>query len=190
MMFQGQATESEIVCISFPRHFSSNLFPNASSQGQGKPPLTGKEGRRQPYLRHLAVASWPKVGFRDALLVFWDPASGWTWWSQCKAASRARKPRPRRQASRYLGRCGPVWGGRAAGRVQPEVLLGRTSGSATGMGGAGGAGVNASPAPCSDSVSPETRKRGGEEAANLPRTQSRAEAGRGLQWTHPVHLRR
>lgn len=161
MISQGQATDSEIVCISFPQHFSSNPFPNASSQGQGMPALTGKEGRRQPHLRHLAVASWPNVGFRDALLV-WDPSSGWTRRSQCKAASRAREPRPRRRASGYhCGRCGWVWGGGAAGRVQPEVLLGRTGGSATSVGGAGGAGVNASPAPRSDSVSPETWKGGG-----------------------------
>lgn len=101
------------------------------------------------------MASWP-----IALLVFWDPTSGWTRWSQCRAASRAREPHPRRRASGYHRRCGWVWGGAVAGRVQPEVLLGRTGGSAPGVGGAGGAGVNASPAPRSDSVSPETRERG------------------------------
>lgn len=161
MMSQGQATDSEIVCISFPRLFSSNPFPNGPSQVQGMPALTGKIGRRQLHLRHLAAASRPNAGSRDALLKFWDPTSGWTLRSQRRAASRAREPHPRRRASGYQRRCCWVWGGGAAGRVQPEVLLGRTGGSATGVGGAGGAGVNGSPAPRSDSVSPETRKGGG-----------------------------
>lgn len=189
MMSRGQATGSEIVCIRFPQLFSSNPFPNASSQGQGTRALTGKGGRRQPHPRHLAVASQPSLGFRDAPLILWDPTSGWTPWSQCRAASRACGPHPRPRASGHHRCCGWVWGGGVARRVQPEVLLGRAvGGSATGVGGAGGTRVNVRPARAS--VTQFHQKLEGEEAADLPRTLSRTEAGRDLRRPHPVHLRR
>lgn len=35
MMSQGQATDNEIVCLSFPRPFSSNPFPNAPQPRAG-----------------------------------------------------------------------------------------------------------------------------------------------------------
>lgn len=119
------------------------------------PSAKGREGRLKPDGRPDAaaagpprcVASLPSVGFWDARLVLWDPTSGWTLWSQCRTAFRAGEPHPRRRASGYQGCCGWVWGGGATWRVQPEVLLARAGGSAMGVGGAGGAGVNVCPAP-------------------------------------------
>lgn len=109
------------------------------------PALTGKEGRRQPHLRHLAVASRPSVGFLwDALLVSWDPTSGWTRWSQCvepppghasltHAAGRpdttgavagsgvAERPGGSSRKFCWAGRVGaqPAWAGPAAQGLMP-----------------------------------------------------------------------
>lgn len=57
------------------------------------------------------------------------------------------------------------------------------------MGGAGGAGVNVRPAPAALTQFHQKLEEE-EEAAALPRTLSRAEAGRDLRRLHPVHLRR
>lgn len=76
---------------------------NAGSNRKGRPEATAPA----PPCRGVAA----QCGLRDALLVFRDPTSGWTPWSQGRAASRARGPHPRRWAFGNHGRCGWVWGG-------------------------------------------------------------------------------
>lgn len=195
-MSRGQATGGEIVCISFPRRGSSK--PSSKAFLQPKAGNTGSNRKGRP---EAAAPAPPRSGAAAQRgLLRCTPGAlgpehrvGRTPWSQRRAALRAREPHPRRRAPGYHSW---IWGGGAAGRVWPEVLLGKAGvcvcvwWGCSRVGGAGGAGVNVRPARTALTQFHQKPVLG-EEAANLPRTRrSRAEAGRDLRQLHPVHLHR